>query len=86
MSFERTCAGCRERRGRPGPQPCERCGEVTETILRWIEDADRRTCTLCKRHPAEGMEPLCARCLRREARKRTRELRAARQREQGKLW
>ena len=42
MSFERTCAGCRERRGLPGPQPCGRCGEITKTVLRWIEDPDRR--------------------------------------------
>ena len=61
MSFERTCAGCRERRGLPGPQHRGRCGEVTETVLRWIEDADRRTCASCKRRPAEGIEPLCAR-------------------------
>ena len=86
LSFERTCAGCRERRGRPGPQPCERCGEITQTVLCWIEDADRRTCASCKRRPAEGIEPLCVQCLRREARKRSQELREARQREQGKLW
>ena len=69
----------------PGPQPCGRCGEITQTVLRWIEDAARRTCALCKRRPAEGIEPLCVQCLRREARKRSQELREARQREQGKL-
>ena len=40
MSFERICAGCRERRVRPGPQPCERCGEVTETLWRWMESLE----------------------------------------------
>ena len=56
--------------------------------LRW-ETAPmsfERTCALCKRRPAEGIEPLCARCLRRAARKRAQALREARQLEQGKLW
>lgn len=86
MSFERTCAGCRARRTLPGPQNCERCGEITETWVRWIEGAARRICTVCQRRPAEGIEPLCGKCLRRKARERERQLREARQSEQGKLW
>ena len=54
MSFERTCAGCRERRGGAGPQPCDRCGEVTETVWRWI-------CARCGRDTQMGAA-LCPRC------------------------
>ena len=54
MSFERTCAGCRERRSRDGPQPCKRCGEVTQTVWRWI-------CARCGRDTTMGAA-LCPRC------------------------
>ena len=54
MSFERTCAGCRERRGGAGPQPCDRCGEITETVWRWI-------CARCGRDTQMGAA-LCPRC------------------------
>lgn len=32
-----TCSGCRKMRGLPGPQHCERCGKVTQTVWRTIE-------------------------------------------------
>lgn len=56
------------------------------TLWRWVEGDDSRICAVCERRPAEGMEPLCSRCLRRVARERARKLREARQDEQGKLW
>ena len=61
-------------------------GEIIQTVLRWIEDADRRTCASCKRRPSEGIEPLCTQCLQRAAQKRAQALREARQLEQGKVW
>ena len=86
MSFERTCLKCCARRASPGRYRCTQCGQDAPTVWRWIEDADRRTCAVCKRRPAEGFEPLCAQCLHRAARKRSQALREARQLEQGKVW
>ena len=69
MSFERSCAGCREIRGLPGFQHCARCRKVTETVWRWME---ARPCTRCGRE-TRIVDPLCPRCQR--------AVRAARQRE-----
>lgn len=85
MGFERTCRGCQRRRSSPGTYPCPHCKTVTQTVWRWIEGDNTRVCAVCGRHPAEGMEPLCSRCLRRVAQERARKLREVRQAEQGKL-
>ena len=37
MTFEHTCSGCRMLRSAPGAYPCERCGETTESVWRWME-------------------------------------------------
>ena len=60
LSFERTCAGCRDLRAMRGPQHCERCGKTTESLLRWMES---RPCVRCGRD-TRMVEPLCERCRR----------------------
>ena len=60
LSFERTCAGCRDVRAARDSQHCERCGKVTETILRWMES---RLCVRCG-CDTRMVEPLCDRCRR----------------------
>ena len=60
LSFQRTCAGCRDLRDTRGSQHCERCGKITETILRWMES---RPCVRCGRD-TRIVEPLCDRCRR----------------------
>ncbi len=45
MSIERTCAGCRDYQVDPGEQHCDRCGDLTETLWRWM---GRRPCTRCE--------------------------------------
>ena len=69
MSFERTCTGCRDFRVGPGEQQCERCGEINETLWRWMES---RPCSRCGRD-TRIVDPVCDRCQR--------ALRAARYRE-----
>ena len=60
LSFERTCAGCRDLRTARGAQSCERCGKITETLLRGMES---RPCIRCGRN-TRMVEPLCERCRR----------------------
>ena len=60
LSFERTCAGYRDLRAMRVPQHCERCGTVTETLLRWMES---QPCVRCGRD-IRMVEPLCERCRR----------------------
>ena len=60
LSFERTCAECRDLREARGPQHCERCGKITETLVRWMEF---RPCVRCGRY-TRMVEPLCDQCRR----------------------
>ena len=79
MSFERIYRGCGRRRSFPGTYPCQRCKTATQTAWRRVESDDTRVCVICERRPAEGIEPVCGRCLRGVARHRERKLREARQ-------